>query len=73
MADIIDLAQDRAEEIVRDKIGSIQAEIRRQGVIDGFCEDCESLIPKRRLEAAPWVTTCVACQEEREAETRKYR
>lgn len=65
--DIIDLAQDRAEEIVRDTVGNIQAEIRGPGVIDGFCEDCECLIPEKRLEAAPWATRCVTCQERYEA------
>jgi phage/conjugal plasmid C-4 type zinc finger TraR family protein len=66
MADIIDLAQDRAEEILQDRVGNIQAEIRRQGVIDGFCEDCDSLIPAKRLEAAPWATRCIECQQEYE-------
>jgi phage/conjugal plasmid C-4 type zinc finger TraR family protein len=68
MADIIDMAQDRAEELLQDAVGNIRAEVRRPGVVDGFCEDCDCLIPEKRLKAAPWAKRCVACQEEYEAE-----
>jgi phage/conjugal plasmid C-4 type zinc finger TraR family protein len=71
MPDIIDDAQIRTEEMLQDTVGNIQAKVRGRGVIDGFCEDCDCLIPAARMKAAPWATTCVACQEEREAENRK--
>jgi DnaK suppressor protein len=33
----------------------------------GICQNCEGRIPRRRLEALPTATLCVACQERREA------
>jgi phage/conjugal plasmid C-4 type zinc finger TraR family protein len=69
--DIIDDAQIRAEEILQDAVGNIQAEVRGRGVVDGFCEDCDCLIPEKRLKAAPWARRCVACQEEYETEKRR--
>lgn len=32
----------------------------------GICEDCEQPIAPRRLEAIPWATYCVRCQERRD-------
>lgn len=32
----------------------------------GICARCESNIAPRRLEAAPWATLCVGCQEHKE-------
>jgi phage/conjugal plasmid C-4 type zinc finger TraR family protein len=64
--DIIDQATDRISEIIEDRIGNIRAEINRPGVIDSFCDDCECLIPAKRMQAAPWATRCVTCQEEHE-------
>ncbi len=29
----------------------------------GFCLECESPIPEKRLRAIPWARYCVACQE----------
>ncbi|HEX6682136.1 MAG TPA: TraR/DksA C4-type zinc finger protein [Candidatus Limnocylindrales bacterium] len=29
----------------------------------GVCDTCEDRIPKARLEAMPWATHCVPCQE----------
>jgi DnaK suppressor protein len=34
----------------------------------GECVRCEKDIPEKRLEAVPWATMCVRCQEEIEAE-----
>lgn len=28
----------------------------------GICDDCEDVIPKERLEAAPGATRCILCQ-----------
>lgn len=36
----------------------------------GVCERCGGPIEKERLEAAPYVTTCVACQQQEEARGR---
>ncbi|KJZ07798.1 hypothetical protein TW85_24695 [Marinomonas sp. S3726] len=39
-----------------------------QTIVDGdiVCEDCDLVIPKRRLEAAPFATRCIRCQQRRE-------
>ena len=36
---------------------------RMDGDEYGYCEQCEQSIGKPRLEAIPWATTCVRCQE----------
>jgi len=33
----------------------------------GYCEECGEPIRPKRIEAVPWATTCVACQEELES------
>ena len=33
----------------------------------GWCEGCGESINVRRLQAVPWATRCVTCQEERES------
>ncbi len=37
----------------------------------GICQNCGGRIPRRRLEAVPTATLCVACQERREASPRR--
>ena len=37
----------------------------------GVCQDCEEDIPEKRLSLNPYFTICVACAEEREAETKQ--
>jgi len=66
--DIIDVAQEVSEDNVKDILSRIKSAINRPGVIDGFCQDCDCLIPTKRLLAAPWARRCVACQEEYEKE-----
>jgi DnaK suppressor protein len=34
----------------------------------GICQDCGEPISPKRLEAVPWTTLCVKCQETRDAE-----
>jgi len=34
----------------------------------GICQDCGEPISPKRLEAVPWTTMCVSCQEARDAE-----
>jgi DnaK suppressor protein len=41
----------------------------REGLY-GICEECENAIAPARLAALPEVTTCVACQQRREAAAR---
>jgi len=38
----------------------------------GECESCEEAIEKRRLEARPFSTLCVACQEQTEHREKVY-
>lgn len=38
----------------------------------GECETCEETIEKRRLEARPFSTLCVACQEQSEHREKVY-
>jgi DnaK suppressor protein len=35
----------------------------------GTCEDCDEAIARRRLDAIPWATVCVKCQEIRDGHT----
>lgn len=37
----------------------------------GICEDCEEDIPQKRLETNPYITICVCCAEDREAEAKQ--
>ena len=34
------------------------------------CEDCDAVIPEARREAVPGVRLCIACQSERDEETK---
>lgn len=34
----------------------------------GLCQNCGQPISKKRLEAIPWATHCIDCQQKREAE-----
>jgi DnaK suppressor protein len=33
----------------------------------GICEECEEEIPLKRLQAIPWASCCVSCQERTES------
>jgi RNA polymerase-binding transcription factor DksA len=44
-----------------------EAMARVQEGVYGICQACGGRIPRRRLEAVPTATLCVACQERREA------
>lgn len=37
----------------------------------GRCQDCDELIPEKRLLSNPYFQTCVGCAEEREAEEKQ--
>jgi len=36
----------------------------------GFCEECEGVISKKRLEAIPFASMCIRCAEKEEAVSR---
>jgi DnaK suppressor protein len=47
-----------------------EALARVQEGVYGICRGCGGRIPRRRLEAMPTATLCVACQERAEADSR---
>ncbi|MCX8962729.1 TraR/DksA C4-type zinc finger protein [Erwinia psidii] len=61
MADMMDLVQQRTEEMLARNIALVTH--RPVTVSASFCEDCDSAIPEARRRAMQGVTRCVACQE----------
>lgn len=47
-----------------------EAMARVQEGVYGICRGCGGRIPRRRLEAMPTATLCVACQEQAEVDSR---
>lgn len=64
MADSIDMAQARADELLARNIASVVN--RPLSVAASFCEDCDAPIPEKRRRAIHGVTRCVECQEMKE-------
>lgn len=64
MADSMDMAQARADELLARNIASVVN--RPVGVAVSFCEDCDAPIPEARRRAIHGVTRCVECQEFKE-------
>ncbi len=66
-AKAIDARDDAARELERQRktLAAVDAALLRldRGEF-GECLDCESPIPRKRLEAMPWAALCVRCQEE---------
>ncbi len=60
MADAIDRAQQRAEELLADTLA--RATKRPVGVSAFICEECDNPIPEARRRACHGVTRCVSCQ-----------
>jgi DnaK suppressor protein len=48
----------------RERLASIESALARfdRGEF-GICEECEGEIPLKRLQAVPWASYCVPCQE----------
>ncbi len=47
---------------------AVESALERIGTGEyGWCEGCGESIKARRLQAVPWATRCVACQEETES------
>lgn len=61
MADSMDMAQARAEELLARNIASVVN--RPVSVAASFCEDCDVPIPEQRRRAVHGVTRCVDCQD----------
>lgn len=71
MADVIDTAQERADQILTAQIQA--ARTKNAGVSAMFCLDCDRPIPETRRAALPGVDTCVTCKELQELRNRLYR
>ena len=61
MADSMDMAQARAEELLARNIASVVN--RPVNVGASFWEDCDAPIPEQRRRAVRGVTRCVDCQD----------
>lgn len=61
MADSIDMAQQRADELLARNIATVVN--RPVRVSASFCEDCDAPIPEARRRAIRGVTRCVSCQD----------
>jgi len=61
MADSMDMAQARAEELLARNIASVVN--RPVSVSASFCEDCDAPIPEQRRRVVRGVTRCVDCQD----------
>lgn len=47
----------------KQELAQVRTSIERYAAGEyGYCEDCGTKIPTRRLQLMPWVTRCVACQ-----------
>lgn len=64
MADVIDQANERAEEILQSAIA--RQSYRSAAPSALWCEDCGERIPEARRVAVPGCDCCVSCQEIRE-------
>jgi DnaK suppressor protein len=54
------------------KLVQIDAALKRiEDKTYGLCEDCEELIPEKRITINPYCQTCVSCAEERENEEKQ--
>jgi DnaK suppressor protein len=54
------------------KLAQIDSALKRiEDSTYGVCQDCEEIIPEKRLSHNPYFLTCVACAEEREAEDKQ--
>jgi len=52
---------------IRTQLRKIERALQRISTGDfGICSVCEDLIGLKRLQAVPWATNCIACQEQSE-------
>ena len=51
----------------RNRLQQVEAALKRvQTPAYGLCSSCEEEIGLKRMNAAPWVDTCITCQEDQE-------
>lgn len=65
MSDIVDIANDRADELLQDALAarSRQRAAQQARLSSHYCEQCDEPIPPERRSAVPGVQLCCACQE----------
>ncbi len=61
--------QDQIDATVEDAVKRARDQLPRGKSLSN-CEECDKAIPTARREAVPGVRLCVACQSERDAETK---
>ncbi|MEG2665174.1 MAG: TraR/DksA family transcriptional regulator [Hafnia sp.] len=64
MADAADMAQEYTDALIERGVRIVQAHFTAVSLT--HCEACDEVIPPRRRELIPGVTTCVTCQSRRE-------
>lgn len=64
MADAADVAQEYTDALIERGVRIVQAHFTTVSLT--HCEACDEVIPPRRRELIPGVTTCVTCQSRRE-------
>lgn len=69
MADLVDRAQAREEELREEALGRARAALRAVAVATD-CLDCGGRIPAARRRAVPGCERCVYCQVEHERRAR---
>ncbi|WP_349886411.1 TraR/DksA C4-type zinc finger protein [Pantoea ananatis] len=70
MADAIDIAQARSEEILAQNIAQVTQ--RPVAIGASLCEECDAPIPEARRRAMQGVTRCLSCQELSELRARLH-
>ncbi|MDR3434665.1 MAG: TraR/DksA C4-type zinc finger protein [Rouxiella aceris] len=71
MADVIDIAQERADLILAAQIQAARAPAARISAM--LCIDCDRPIPEERRAALPGVEQCIDCKELAELNVKHYR
>lgn len=70
MADQIDIAHERTEQFLAERLSG---RVRYSGQSARRCIDCGEPVPAERRRTVPGVQTCVICQEVRERNARDRR
>lgn len=65
MPDEADRAQ-AYDEVIQDRIKSVQRTLCGRYLSSGYCDDCGGEIARERLMSNPTATRCIDCQEEYE-------
>src|SRR5512135_1342019 len=69
----VDLEQTDVDQALLDNENALLAEVQQalariENGTYGMCTNCGQPIPEKRLEALPWASLCVTCEQERGTE-----